>query len=236
MEKKDVYEQVGVAMTCRSYEEYVRMFDLNEAQLQGKHILDVAGGASSFTAEAGKKGMRTTAADPLYAYSAGAIGEHGIREIETSTAKLANLQERFIWDYYGDIDRHRAGREKSMQLFLKDYAAQDAASRYYAASLPNLPFEDDMFDLTLCSHFLFLYEEQFDYAFHLAAVNELLRVCRPGGEVNIYPLVNFQYYQYPYLEQLVEDVSRGGAVAEFKPSYLPFLPNSTQLFQIRKPL
>jgi hypothetical protein len=35
MQNQSFYQQTGVAMTCRSYEEYVKMFDLDGLQLQG---------------------------------------------------------------------------------------------------------------------------------------------------------------------------------------------------------
>ncbi len=46
------YEQIGVAMTCRSYEEYERMFACDFGGSKLGAILDIAGGASSFTADA----------------------------------------------------------------------------------------------------------------------------------------------------------------------------------------
>lgn len=39
----------------------------------------------------------------------------------------------------------------------------------------------------LCSHCLFTYTEQLDYAFHLAAIREMLRV---GREVRVFPLLD----------------------------------------------
>lgn len=73
MEQKRIYEQIGVAMTSRSYIEYERMFVLNTEALKGKSVLDVAGGASSFTAEARKKGIFAEAADPMYHQSSGLL-------------------------------------------------------------------------------------------------------------------------------------------------------------------
>lgn len=196
------YRQTGVAMTCRSYDEYVRMFALDSDTLPGKSILDVAAGASSFAAEASAKGSSVTAADPLYRMTPGQIAEQGAKEIETSTAKLAGLKDRYLWEYYGSLERHRARRERSLERFVQDYGSLKPAVRYVDAALPNLPFDDDTFDLTLCSHFLFLYEEQFDYAFHAAAVRELLRLTRPGGELRLYPIVGFRTERYGQLDRL----------------------------------
>jgi SAM-dependent methyltransferase len=234
MELKSFYQQAGVAMTCRSYEEYVKMFDLDNMQLLGKRVLDVSGGASSFTAEAVLKGILAEASDPLYMKSAEELGSHGKEEIKVSTAKLAGLLHLYNWDFYGTIERHQAGRERSLNLFLEDFTRADSAARYHTGSLPELPFKEESFSLVLCSHFLFLYEEQFDYAFHLAALRELLRVCKKGGEVRIYPLLNFRTEPYGRLDDLLRVLEERGAAVQLLESQLPFIPNSKQFLQITK--
>ncbi|MBP1989279.1 class I SAM-dependent methyltransferase [Paenibacillus eucommiae] len=235
IEKLNFYEQSGVAMTCRTFEEYVSMFALKPHLYQGERVLDVAGGASSFTAEACSRGILAEAVDPMYIKSVEQIQEHGVQEIKVSTAKLRDLQHLYNWEYYGDIAQHQAGREKSLKLFLDDYAREDAALRYHRGRLPELPFEEGMFALVLCSHFLFLYEEQFDFAFHLEAVGELLRICKSGGEVLIYPLLNFRTEQYSRLDELLETLQQDGNLVELVTTELPFLPNSKYFMKIRKP-
>jgi SAM-dependent methyltransferase len=234
MGMKSFYQQSGVAMTCRSYEEYVSMFDLDGLQLQGKRVLDVSGGASSFTAEAALRGILTEASDPLYVMSPKEIGVHGMEEIKLSSSKLAGLQHLYNWDYYVSIERHQAGRERSLGLFLENYSSTDSRARYHTGSLPELPFKEGTFSLVLCSHFLFLYEEQFDYAFHLAALKELLRICKKGGEARIYPLLNFRTEPYGRLDELLRALEEEGADVQLLDSKLPFLPNSKQFLQIIK--
>jgi ubiquinone/menaquinone biosynthesis C-methylase UbiE len=234
MSKDRFYQQTGVAMTCRSYDEYVRMFALAEHALRGLRILDAAGGASSFAAEAAVRGNAVTAVDPLYRMTPKEIGERGAQEIEVSTAKLAGLADRYCWDYYKSIDNHRALRERSLQRFLADYGAAQPAVTYVPALLPELPLDSNLFDLTLCSHFLFLYEEQFGYDFHYAAVRELLRVTKPGGEVRLYPLYNFRTERYSHLERLRRDIETEGVVSRLERSRLPFLPHSGELLVLRK--
>jgi hypothetical protein len=60
------YPQSGVASTCRSYEEYCAMFQLEEPESNFGTVLDVAGGASSFTAQLNARGAIAYAADPFY--------------------------------------------------------------------------------------------------------------------------------------------------------------------------
>ncbi|MEJ9368520.1 hypothetical protein P9253_06020, partial [Schinkia azotoformans] len=64
--KTELYAQSGVAMTCRSYQEYKEMFMLKEGLLRNGRILDIASGASSLTAELNQKGYEAIAVDPLY--------------------------------------------------------------------------------------------------------------------------------------------------------------------------
>ncbi|NOV00827.1 class I SAM-dependent methyltransferase [Paenibacillus planticolens] len=234
MENKRIYEQAGVAMTSRSYAEYEKMFMLMTEDLQGKRVLDVAGGASSFTTEARKLGIFSEAADPLYEKSPEAIEQHGRQEIELVAAKMEKLQDVYDWTFYGSLSNHTAGRVKSLDRFLEDFSSDDGASRYHAASLPSLPFEQESFDLVLCSHFLFLYEEQFDYAFHLEAVRELIRVVKSGGEVRIYPLLSFRTAEYSRLSEIMDELANEGHLVEKREASLPFLPNSHQYLSIIK--
>jgi len=231
------YTQQGVAVTCRSFREYEAMFALGEAAIRRGPILDVAGGASSFAAEARARGAAVVAADPRYAKDADALYAEGALEIAASTAKLERAKERFDWSYYGSLEAHRANREASLERFAADYRAEAAAGSgaYVGAALPSLPFEDDAFALVLCSHFLFLYEEQFSYAFHREALQELYRVARPGGELRVYPLYTLRHERYPALDELIRSFEAEGAQAELLPSRLAFIPGSTRLLRIRKP-
>jgi SAM-dependent methyltransferase len=229
-----IYQQLGVAMTCRSYAEYQRMFALWQLSPEDGPILDVAGGASSFVAEATARGMQAQAADPLYEMDVVTIIGHGEREIESSTQKLAGIRDVFDWSYYGDLERHRALREQSLLKFGQDFRQAKGTGRYVPASLPKLPFADGAFSLVLCSHFLFLYQDQFDEQFHLQAIQELLRVCRKGGQVRIYPLRSLKWVVYPHLEQLMSSLKDTGVGAELLVSELPFIPGSSVLLCLTK--
>ncbi|MEF3302717.1 class I SAM-dependent methyltransferase [Paenibacillus sp. GYB003] len=228
------YDQVGVAMTCRGFAEYELMFGLDEALLGRGPVLDVAAGASSFAAEARSRGIDVVCADPRYALTAGQIAAEGAAEIEASTEKLERLAHRFDWSYYGDIASHKAGRIRSLELFVRDYERHAGRGRYTADMLPRLSFADHSFALVLCSHFLFLYREQFDDAFHRAALAELLRVCRPGGEVRVYPLLSLGWEPYPQFPELIAFVEGLGGACSLEKSGLPFIPGSTDMLRIRK--
>ncbi|WP_168119361.1 methyltransferase domain-containing protein [Paenibacillus sp. HB172176] len=228
------YEQIGVAMTCRSFDEYCKMFDLLEEDLDRGKILDVAGGSSSFVAEARRRGYEASAADPRYEGDIANWIREASDEIETSTNKLDALQEHFDWSYYGSIHHHRAGRERSLGLFADHVNDCDGRLCYQGGRLPQLPYEDDSFSLVLCSHFLFLYADQFDFDFHLDAVSELMRVCKPGGQIRIYPLLSLGWKPYPQLEELIEHIRASDAEATLMPSKLPFIPGSQSYLRINR--
>ncbi|MFC3802112.1 class I SAM-dependent methyltransferase [Cohnella sp. GCM10012308] len=233
MEKKPAYPQTGVASTCRSYEEYERMFGIETDKLTGKKVLDVAGGASSFTARLCARGIDAYAADPFYAGDRQAVVALARREIETSSAKVAAMSQVYDWSYYGSPERHRRIREASLESFAVHFQSEADGERYLAASLPRLPFESDTFSLILCSHFLFLYADQFGEAFHEAALRELLRAAMPGGEIRIYPLVTLAWEPVSYLNRLL-DILAADAEASFVPSGLPFVPLESSVLVLRK--
>ncbi|MNR02762.1 Methyltransferase domain protein [compost metagenome] len=166
--------------------------------------------------------------------SPNAIEEHGRQEIELVAAKMAKLTDVYDWTFYGSVEQHRAGRLEALQRFIDDYSSSEGAARYHTASLPSLPFQAESFDLVMCSHFLFLYEEQFDYAFHLSALRELLRVCKRGGEVRVYPLLNFRTVEYTRLQDLIVEIEKEGFSVQRREASLPFLPNSHQFLSIKK--
>ncbi|MFC5703787.1 class I SAM-dependent methyltransferase [Cohnella faecalis] len=233
--KPAAYPQVGVASTCRDYREYIAMFGLSDDDLRRGAVLDVGGGGSSFTAQLNAMGVEAVVADPLYAAATEEVLGIVRKEIDTSSAKLAANAGAFDWSFYGSPEKHRQLREQSYRAFAEDYAREDARRRYVPASLPRLPFEDGSFSLALCSHFLFLYgaDPMFDEAFHLAALKELLRVVRPGGEVRIYPMVTLQWEPYPYLSALLDQIKEI-AIAKTSESSLPFTPVRSPVLTLAK--
>lgn len=229
------YEQEGVAVTCRSFDEYVRMFALSPDWTERQtSVLDAAGGMSSFTAELREQGIRAIAADPTYSMTVEGMERRGRNEMEEVAAKLERLAHLYNWSYYGSPEQHRRSRERSFERFLHDYRANAGHGAYVASALPRLPFQDRTFSLVLCSHFLFLYNERFSYEFHRDALLELLRVTKENGEVRVYPVVDFQSRPYAEYERLHADLSAAGAKIELIASKLPFIPASSNLMRISR--
>lgn len=172
-------------ISSRSFREYEAMFMLTKGDLHGP-VLDCPGGASSFTAEASALGALVTAVDPVYAMPASSLQELVVGEPERGSAHTAAGLDRYLWDFYGDIEGHRGMRKRSATLFARDI--EENPERYVPASLPVLPFEDHQFDLVLSSHFLFTYADRLDQEFHFGALVELHRICR--REVRVFPLLD----------------------------------------------
>ncbi|QJC51578.1 class I SAM-dependent methyltransferase [Paenibacillus albicereus] len=231
---REQYEQAGVAMTCRSFSEYAAMFELDPQAFRGLVVADAAAGASSFCAGARAAGADAYGYDPRFGEPLGSWALSAQEEIELSTAKLHALKDKFDWSYYGSLERHRAERVASLQSCLADRASAEGEGRYVQAALPVLPAPDGRFDLVLCSHFLFLYAEQFGYGFHRDAILELMRVCRPGGRVLIYPLLSLRSEPYPELDRLLDEIRAAGGRPSLRSSKLPFLPRSTQFLDIAR--
>ena len=191
----------------RSFDEYRRMFALTDADLGGR-ILGCGDGPASFNVEATRRGAHVVSCDPLYQFSAAQIRQ---RIDETANEVLEQARQNaheFVWDdALPDLDTLKRVRMSAMAMFLDHYEQGRATGRYLDAGLPSLPFADGAFDLALCSHFLFLYSQQRDEAFHLQSVRELCRVAR---EVRVFPLLALGGRPSPHLAAVQEALASDG--------------------------
>lgn len=214
----------------RSLEEYTAMFNLTPDDLAGS-ILDCGGGPSSFNAEATLRGTRVVSCDPLYYFSRREIEER-IAEVYPLVMNEMRLNHRtFRWDtlispeYVGEI------RMAAMNAFLADYEDGVFEDRYVEERLPKLSFPDQSFDLTLSSHFLFLYSETLSLEFHLAAIREMLRVAR---EIRIYPLLSMGGAPSPHLRPAIAALRLDGFRVERVPTSYEFQIGATELLRVSK--
>ena len=84
------------------------------------------------------------------------------------------------------VEDLRELRMSNMERFLSDFEHGKQAGRHVDAELPTLLFSDGEFDLALCSHFLFLYTDQFSQG--------LPHRCNPqdvqgSAEARVFPLL-----------------------------------------------
>lgn len=188
-------------ISARSYDEYRAMFALADNDMAGS-ILDCPGGGSSFTAQTNANGVSAVAVDPVYGLDHEWLAEHVVAETVRGSAHTEAGHDRYVWDFYGDLAGHARTRRESADLFARDLIAHP--DRYVTGSLPELPFEDEEFDLVLSSHLLFTYADRLDAEFHRNALRELYRVCR--NEVRVFPLLEQGGRPVPALLQEVQDL------------------------------
>jgi hypothetical protein len=226
---KDRIELKDVALLGRTFKEYCTYFQLKEYDLAGGKVLDMEAGAGSFCAEATTHGYNVTAADPIYDSDAEVIAEKSRADLDEVTRQLPDVMHMYNWTFYpnpGELGRHR---ETARRLFLADYS-QDR-KRYIRAALPKTPFANKEFSLVLVSHFLFLYDDWFDYDFHKASVLELGRIAQ--REIRIYPLINMRAIRSSYVEQLMHDPACSALTFERVKSDFEFFKNADQVLIIR---
>ena len=171
----------------RSFDEYLRMFALDETDL-GKRILGCGDGPASFNQELTESGGRAVSVDPIYRFSATQIRDRIEASFQDVIDQTRNNQEQFVWTTIRSVEQLGRTRMASMQRFLEGYEEGLAVGRYVAAELPKLPFADRAFQLALCSHVLFLYSDLLDLEVHHASIVEM---CRVAGEARIFPLLDY---------------------------------------------
>ncbi len=215
----------------RSFDEYVRMFALTEVDLASR-ILGCGDGPASFNAEATRRGARVVSCDPLYQFDAGQIRQ---RIDETATEVLEQARRNaheFVWDdAIPDIETLKQVRMSAMAAFLDDFAISRGDGRYVNAGLAALPFDDGAFDLALCSHFLFLYSQQHDAAFHVQSMREL---CRVGREVRVFPLLALGGQPSPHLAPVAAALEADGFAVSVERVAYEFQRGGNQMLRVTR--
>jgi len=120
-----------------------------------------------------------------------------------------------------------------MERFLEDFKAGKAEGRYVDAELPTLPFDDETFDLAVCSHFLFLYSDQFSGDFHVAAIREMNRVAR---EVRIFPLLALGGTRSAHFEPVAHRLQTEGLAVTVEIVAYEFQRRGNEMLRVRRKL
>ncbi len=205
----------------RTLEEYIKMFDLNLDIWKKCKILDCPAGPDSFVAEAHQQGVHVVGCDPMYTNELNVLIETGNSSIEKTQEILSGYSHLLSQKFYPSLESIKNYATKALKRFAEDYSQGREENRYLADSLPNLPFDNQSFDLVLSGNFLFIYSklanenlETLDYEFHKNAVFELLRV---GREVRIFPIPCWSGQLNEYASKLLTDLKENGIVAEMIP-------------------
>jgi len=192
----------NIVLIGRTFDEYCRMFALDNDLLKSETILDVASGVSSFCAEANGKGYNVTASDKIYTSAPSEIEQKCASDLDAVIKQLPGVTDLYVWDYFKDIQSLKAQREKAYRSFIQ-YFKKHGKGRYVPVDYPAADFTHDQFNISLVSHFLFLYEDRLDYDFHRRTVLELLRIT--SKEIRIFPIVNLKGKRSSLVKPLMDD-------------------------------
>jgi hypothetical protein len=212
----------------RSFDEYVAMFALMPADFR-RRMLGCADGPAAFNAVVNRTGGGVVSVDPLYQFTAEQIRERIDAIFASVLAETERNKEEFVWQHVKSVEELGRMRRDAMDEFLADYEQGNKDFRYVACELPELPFIDKTFELALCSHFLFLYSEQHDLAFHIQSIKEL---CRVADEVRIFPLLELGSRRSRHLDAVMTWLKREGIASEVVTVGYEFQKGGNQMLRI----
>ncbi|VEP13203.1 SAM-dependent methyltransferase (fragment) [Hyella patelloides LEGE 07179] len=157
------------------------------------------------------------------------------RILETYPVIIQGLKtncERFVWQDVSTPDELGKKRLSAMKLFLADFEQGLKQERYLNQELPNLNFASKQLALTLCSHLLFTYSEQFSDNFHLRAIQEM---CRVAQEVRIFPLLeNFTGEISCHLEPVKKELEQSNYQVKVVSVDYEFQKKGNQMLVIKR--
>lgn len=215
----------------RPYEELLRCFGYNEVDLIGRTVLECPSGPSSFVARANAVGIKATGVDPVFNRTPSALKRLAYTDFEDMYRKIRAKPEFFVAKTYPSIEESEKIRGKAMEAFLVDYGKMYPHGRYLAASLPKLPFPNDSYDVVLCGHLLFVYEELLDLDFCVESLYELCRISRE--EVRVHPVVDISGKRHEQIEAVMHRLGRAGHKASIVAVEHEFFRGANRTLQIQ---
>lgn len=223
-----------IIFTGRTYDEYVRMFNLSRDELETNSFLVCPGGASSFPAHATRKGYRVQAGDILYGAGKEELERLGFASADTIRTTMKEAMDGYLWDEFGDVEGLLRVRIRSLSDFLADYEKGLEEGRYIPCTLPEIPLADGAVDIVLSDHLLFTYPQFLDMEFHVRSIEEMIRVAKK--EVRLFPLISSAGgTRPPFFDDLVRHLRELGLKpsVERTPKY-HFQVGGNELLSIRK--
>ncbi len=214
----------------RSLPEYIRMFNLDEMDLN-RRILGVGDGPASFNASLSQLGKTVTSVDPVYQFAGTEIRQRFDAVVDNIIDQIKATPDDWVWTYHTSPDELRQRRLEAIETFLADYERGKTQGRYVVGELPQLPWSGQTFDLALCSHFLFLYSDHLDYEFHRRSLWEMLRI---SSEVRIFPLLTLNLQPSPYLAAIVKEFTTSAFTVEIETVPYELQRGGNQMLKICK--
>ncbi len=223
------YELKNVVPWGRNLDEYIKMFNLTDAD-RIKKIVSFGDGPASFNSEMTKRNGKVVSIDPIYQFSSQEIKQR-IDEIKDAVIEQTrNNTNNFVWETIRDVEELKQIRLAAIANFLQDFEKGKKEKRYINHELPNkTDFNDLAFDLGLSSHFLILYS-QLGFDFHIASITEMLRVSK---EIRIFPLLNLDAKDSDLLADIIEFFCSDFVVNIQKVNY-EFQKNGNKMLTIKR--
>ncbi|EWM54807.1 SAM-dependent methyltransferase [Ruminococcus flavefaciens] len=213
----------------RNINEYRAMFMLSDDDMK-KRIAGFGDGPASFNRQASAAGSEVMSFDPVYGFSAQELRARISEVRDIIIAQMRENSENYVWDKIKSVEELEKIRMSAMEMFLEDFEQGKREGRYVCHELPErLPCEDMSFDIGLSSHFLLMYDS-LGYDFHIAAISEMLRVCR---EVRIFPLCDLDSKATKLTEKVIGYFSRDFRTEILKTDYL-FQKGADKMLRIRR--
>ena len=213
----------------RSFDEYCKMFTLSKSDLK-QSILGAGDGSAAFNAVLTEQGGQVVSVDPIYAFSAEQVRQRIEAIFDDMVLQVAANAEHLSLDQFGSAEALGQVRMQAMHRFLQDFDNGKSQGRYQDVELPMLPFNDNQFDLALCSHLLFLYSEQLGLEFHIQSVLEL---CRVAKEVRIFPLLDLSHRPSEHLESVIETLEQAKFKATVETVAYEFQIGANQMLRVQ---
>jgi len=214
----------------RTLWEYEKMFDLKINSIKDKRVLDCPAGASSFAFEAKKLGINVIACDEIYSRNLSQLKLLGEFEIELTRQRTKLHHQIYNWDLYRSIPNLIKYRRKALKNFLKDFS-DSIGSTYIHGNLSQLPFKDRTFEMVLSANLLFSYEDELDYAFHIKAIREMLRVSKQ--EVRIFPAEK-AHGPPKFLGRILKELKRDGVSATITTTTYEYVKGINKMLLLSK--
>ncbi len=205
------------------------MFALSGDDLR-KRFLGCGDGPANFNRVMTRQGRHVISADPVYRFSAEEIRSRIGKTFEEVMEQTRNNKDDFVWKHIPSVEELGRVRMTAMNDFLSDYATGQNDGRYVEAGLPVLPFNDDQFDIALCSHFLFLYSEQLSEDFHVRSIKEL---CRVSTETRIFPLLELGAKKSRHLDTVVGRLKDDGLIVHIEKVPYEFQKGGNEMMRIK---
>lgn len=230
MEKQNTKLDIDrIIFIGRTFDEYIDMFNLQNENLKDKKLLDCPAGACSFTALGRNNGLDVKACDIAYTFETNDLYNKGQQDVAHAIEKMELSKSNYNWNYFKNTSELKTHRLQALEDCTEDMKKYPESYRY--VSLPELPYEDNEFDILLSAHFLFMYSDRLDYQYHIQTINEMLRVTRE--EIRIFPLINLEGKRYEYLNDVIKYLNELGYITEEIKVDYEFQTNANTMLSIK---